>query len=241
MAITGDNGNNVLNGGKGNDLIKGLDGDDVLNGKDGNDTLIGDKGSDHNNGGNGHDRIIWNNGDGSDFNDGGNGNDVQEVNGGNGDEKFTLKAGGQDFLFDRVTAVAFTLERQEHREAGTQRQWRQRQLQGGQPCRDRPEGSLVQRRQGQRSMDAIASEPRSKHGAATATTQLLSGIKADDLYGDNGNDLLVGDKGNDKHFGGAGNDTIVWDNGDGSDTNDGGSGTDTQVVWAPRTRATNSS
>ena len=110
MAIIGNNGNNVLNGGKGNDLIKGLDGDDVLNGKDGNDTLIGDKGSDKSNGGNGHDTIVWNNGDGSDFNDGGNGNDVQEVNGGNGDEKFTLKAGGQDFLFDRVTAVAFTLD-----------------------------------------------------------------------------------------------------------------------------------
>ena len=46
MAITGDNGNNVLDGTKGNDLIKGLDGDDSLNGKDGHDTLIGMEGND---------------------------------------------------------------------------------------------------------------------------------------------------------------------------------------------------
>ena len=180
-------------------------------------------------------RIVWNNGDGSDFNDGGNGHDVQEVNGGNGDEKFTLKAGGHDFLFDRVSPVPFTLERQEHREAGTQRQWRQRQLQGVQPCRNRPEGSLVQRRQGQRrswtpAPPTVAIKAWGGDGNDTAVQRL----KADDLYGDNGNDLLVGDKGNDKHFGGAGNDTIVWDDGDGSDTNDGGSGTDTQVVTGLR-------
>ena len=104
MIINGDNGNNVL---------LGTDDDDTLNGKGGNDRLIGNKGDDKNNGGTGHDTIVWNNGDGSDTNNGGSGNDTQVVNGSKdqGDE-FVVKAGGNDFLFDRVNLGKFTLNDQ---------------------------------------------------------------------------------------------------------------------------------
>jgi Ca2+-binding RTX toxin-like protein len=230
MAIIGDNGNNVLNGGNGKDLIKGLDGDDILNGGNGSDTLIGDRGSDKSNGGNGHDRIIWNNGDGSDFNDGGNGNDVQEVNGGNGDEKFTLKAGGQDFLFDRVTAVQFTLddkniEKLELNGNGGKDFFKVDSLAGTDLKEVWFNGG-----KGHDELDASATEVKIKAWGGDGNDKMSGSSVADELNGDSGDDVLIGNKGDDKHNGGSGNDTIVWNNGDGSDTNNGGAGTNTQEV-----------
>jgi Ca2+-binding RTX toxin-like protein len=230
MAIIGNNGNNVLDGGNGNDLIRGLDGDDVLNGKGGNDTLIGDRGSDRSNGGHGHDRIVWNNGDGSDFNDGGSGHDVQEVNGGDGDEKFALKAGGHDFLFDRVSPFPFTLndqniEKLELNGNGGKDIFKIHSLAGTDLTEVWFNGG-----KGHDELDGSATEVKIKAWGGDGSDKLFGGSAADELNGDHGDDLLVGNKGDDKHNGGSGHDTIVWNNGDGSDTNNGGAGTDTQVV-----------
>jgi Ca2+-binding RTX toxin-like protein len=66
--ITGNNGNNNLQGTGQNDLIYGLDGDDTLNGGNGNDSLYGGRGNDTLTGGNGADTM-----------EGGEGNDVYNI------------------------------------------------------------------------------------------------------------------------------------------------------------------
>ena len=57
--VTGDVGNNVLQGLAGDDIISGRDGDDELNGDSGNDTLIGGLGADALDGGAGSDTAIY--------------------------------------------------------------------------------------------------------------------------------------------------------------------------------------
>src|SRR4051812_3390844 len=230
MVINGDDGDNVLNGDNDDDVINGGNGNDTLNGNGGNDTLVGDRGSDTNNGGDGHDLIIWNNGDGSDLNDGGDGIDTQQVNGGNGDENFTLQAGGQDFLFDRVSAVAFTLNDQNIEKL---------ELNANDGNDSFVVSSLADTNlneasfyggEGDDLLDASATEVKITASGGGDDDTLLGGSANDILNGDDGNDVLVGNKGDDWHNGGNGNDIIVWNNGDGSDNNDGGWDYDTQVV-----------
>lgn len=79
-AITGDSGNNTLNGTNKDDIILGGDGNDTLNGNGGNNQLYG---------GNGNDQI--NSGSGNDLIDGGSGNDT--INAGAGDNTIFSGAG----------------------------------------------------------------------------------------------------------------------------------------------------
>jgi Ca2+-binding RTX toxin-like protein len=57
--VTGDSGDNTLQGLAGDDIISGRDGDDELQGDEGNDTLIGGLGADTLNGGEGSDAAIY--------------------------------------------------------------------------------------------------------------------------------------------------------------------------------------
>ena len=68
---TGNDINNVVNGGAGNDTLAGGGGNDTLNGNGGNDTLISDAGNDTLVGGAGNDRLVATVGDGNDTINGG--------------------------------------------------------------------------------------------------------------------------------------------------------------------------
>lgn len=57
--ITGDETNNLLDGGADPDTLSGLGGDDILSGAGGNDTANGGEGDDTLNGGNGLDRASY--------------------------------------------------------------------------------------------------------------------------------------------------------------------------------------
>jgi len=98
MRVSGQNGDDVLNGGFGNDVINGNDGDDRIVGKAGDDTLYGSVGVDEIFGGNGNDVIRG--GDGADRLFGHDGDDrifgesgVDFIGGGGGDDTIY---GGQD-------------------------------------------------------------------------------------------------------------------------------------------------
>ncbi len=150
---------------------------------------------------------------------------MQEVNGGNGDEKFTLKAGGQDFLFDRVNLVPFTLNDKNIEKLEVNGSGGNDSFKVDEPRRNRPEGSLVQRRQRARRTRRQRHGSQIKAWGGDGNDKLSRRLRGnDELNGDSRRRLLVGNKGDDKHNGGHGNDTIVWNNGDGSDTNNGGSG-----------------
>lgn len=103
MPTSGDNGDNIINGGNGNDLISGMLGDDDIDGGNGNDTIDGGGGNDNLDGGNGQDTIDG--GDGDDIIHGGNGIDNlfggagnDQIYGDNGNDNITGGAG--DDLID---------------------------------------------------------------------------------------------------------------------------------------------
>jgi len=221
----------IINGNNGDNVLLGTNDDDILNGKGGNDRLIGNKGDDKNNGDAGHDTIVWNNGDGSDTNNGGAGNDTQEVNGSNtqGDE-FVVKAGGNDFLFDRVNLGKFTLNDQNIEKLEVNGGGGDDKLTVGNLAGSDLNKIIFKGGDGNDWLDASKTDVAIEAWGGKGNDKLYGGSAKDVLNGDAGNDLLVGNKGDDKNNGGAGNDTIVWNNGDGSDTNNGGSGNDTQVV-----------
>jgi Ca2+-binding RTX toxin-like protein len=94
LVVTGNAGNNLINGDFLNDSLDGGSGNDVIDGRDGNDTQLGSTGNDSLWGGNGNDSLLG--GDGNDtvrgtFGDdtviGGNGNDL--LVGGSGNDRVT--------------------------------------------------------------------------------------------------------------------------------------------------------
>ncbi|MUZ75040.1 calcium-binding protein, partial [Agrobacterium vitis] len=87
--LTGDSGNNTLNGTTAADTISGLAGDDILNGSDGNDTLDGGEGADKLDGGIGNDTLVG--GEGADTLTGSDGDDT--LIGGEGADKLSGGAG----------------------------------------------------------------------------------------------------------------------------------------------------
>ncbi|MDR9394281.1 MAG: Ig-like domain-containing protein, partial [Roseovarius sp.] len=91
--LRGAGGNDTLNGQDGDDRLEGNEDDDVLNGGDGDDALLGGTGNDEINGDAGNDNISSS--DGNDTANGGEGND--RMGGGLGDDVMNGD-GGNDFM-----------------------------------------------------------------------------------------------------------------------------------------------
>ena len=109
--ITGDAGNDILQGGSFADSLYGGPGRDQLIGGGGNDMLFG---------GDDDDEFIWNPGDGSDVVEGQGGTDGLVVNGSNASEIYTLVANGSRFQLLRNVA-AITMDCAGPRAGGHQR------------------------------------------------------------------------------------------------------------------------
>ncbi len=201
--LTGDIGDNRIDGHTGSDTIAGDAGDDALIGGDGSDTIHGGYGADTIEGGNGNDSI-----DGS-FDDdrlsGGAG--IDTVRGGAGNDRFidapdgdTLYGGdGMDVLdFRSMTAQLFVVLN--GKDAGFARA-----------------GSVTSAIYG---IEAVI---------AGSANDILTGDAGDNrLFGGAGNDLIRDGAGADTVWGQDGDDTIIaGDLNPGDDNWDGGAGTDT--------------
>ncbi|MGV2122177.1 hypothetical protein ACQZ4R_03625 [Agrobacterium vitis] len=104
--LTGDSGNNTLNGTTAADTISGLAGDDILNGSDGNDTLDGGEGADKLYGGIGNDTLVG--GEGADTLSGGAGTDTASYASSSAAIQINLVTGtntGGDAADDTLTAI----------------------------------------------------------------------------------------------------------------------------------------
>jgi len=191
--------NDQLHGGTGNDLLYGNSGDDLLHGDGGNDTLRGGNDNDQLHGGYGNDQLRGDGGDdllfgdnghdqlhggiGDDYLNGGLGRDT--LNGGSGDDVF-VSGHGKDQLF------------------------------GGSG------NDLVDYSELSRSVRIDLHGKRSTGGDSDSFHSIESAIgsayddwfrgdlRANNLFGGEGNDELRGAKGADSLTGGAGNDVYVW-------------------------------
>jgi Ca2+-binding RTX toxin-like protein len=116
--VTGDDDNNLLQGGSGNDSLSGLGGNDELIGYGGNDTLDGGEGSDVLRGRDGSDSLLGGNGDDTLWAEGGfndSYNDRNYLNGGAGNDvlysgygRDTLTGGaGDDSLSNSQGTLAY--------------------------------------------------------------------------------------------------------------------------------------
>ncbi|MCZ8226185.1 MAG: FG-GAP-like repeat-containing protein, partial [Microcystis sp. LE19-84.1B] len=178
--LNGNAGDDTLNGGNGDDLLNGQEGKDSLNGNDGNDTLNGGDDNDILNGGQGNDSLNGSPGDdslngdiGNDILNGGDGNDT--LNGGDGDD--TLNGGNDsDRLFGGIG---------------------QDSLNGG---------------LGNDSIDG--GEGQDTLTGSNGNDTINGGLGDDNLDGGSDNDLLNGGEGNDTLNGAAGIDTLVGGLGD---------------------------
>ncbi|MBE9071900.1 putative Ig domain-containing protein, partial [Microcystis sp. LEGE 08355] len=164
--LNGGNGDDLLNGQEGKDSINGNSGNDTLNGGDDNDILSGGEGNDSLNGSPGDDSL---NGDiGNDILNGGDGNDT--LNGGEGDD--TLNGGNDsDRLFGGIG---------------------QDSLNGG---------------LGNDSIDG--GEGQDTLTGSNGNDTINGGLGDDNLDGGSDNDLLNGGEGNDTLNGTAGIDTLI--------------------------------
>lgn len=207
--ISGQGGDDRLEGGFVDDIIRGGNGNDILFGKAGDDLVNGNEGNDNANGGSGNDVVLGGN-TGNDFLFGGNGDDL--VDGQSGSDTLYGGAGndrvfgfaGNDFLHGGAgndTLVG-------HGGNDT--------LQGevGDDVLVGSEGDdfLL----GQDGNDTL----RGKAG----NDRLVGGSGSDALHGDEGEDELLGQGGDDILLGGEGNDTLYGR--DGADTLRGDAGND---------------
>ena len=189
-AITGDAGDNYLNGhlgndvidaGAGNDVVFGERGADTLNGEAGRDILIGADGADTLNGGSGNDALLG--GSGDDVLNGGADNDT--MTGGEGADALDGGAGIDSAYYQRSDA-AVTVDLQ----TGTGS--------GGHAQGDTLSG--IERVVGSAHDDTITGDAAGNY-----------------LYGWSGNDVLDGGDGNDILNGGDGADTFVFTGNSGVD------------------------
>ncbi|MCZ8357678.1 MAG: putative Ig domain-containing protein, partial [Microcystis sp. LE19-388.1G] len=191
--LNGGNGDDLLNGQEGKDSINGNSGNDTLNGGDDNDILSGGEGNDSLNGSPGDDSL---NGDiGNDILNGGDGNDT--LNGGDGDD--TLNGGNDsDRLFGGIG---------------------QDSLNGG-LGNDSIEGG-----EGQDTL--TGSNGNDSINGGLGDDNLDGGSDNDTLNGGEGNDTLNGAGGIDTLVGGLGNDTYQIDTTTDTITENANEGTDT--------------
>jgi Ca2+-binding RTX toxin-like protein len=204
QALTGDEGNNRIEGAAGADLLDGAGGADTLIGGAGGDVLAGGVGNDILNGGADADSLAG--GEGNDSLDGSAGSD--SLAGGDGDDvlKFSAAAGSGDVDtldggsgFD-VLVASFGAATHP---AGL----RYSIVQGG-------DGSYSGwYAQGSERVEFSGIEAFQITGSAHAD-RLLGGALADYLIGGAGNDLIEGGDGNDLIVGAEGSDTLVGGAGD---------------------------
>jgi parallel beta-helix repeat protein len=207
--LTGDAGNNVINGGSQAERLIGLAGDDTINGGSGKDLLEGNAGNDFLVGGNNND-VLWGN-EGGDRLQGNAGDDYLNGDIGNdllyGNEGGDILDGsiGNDTLFGGSGSNS---------------------LYGRQGFDSLVGGADSDRLWGGEDNDTLVAD--------LGNDYLNGGLGDDRLVGDGGDDFLDGDAGNDNLDGGAGNDLLKGNTGNdvlngslGNDYLTGGSGNDT--------------
>ena len=202
---TGNNLDNVIDGGTGNDTLNGSAGNDTLNGSAGNDTLNGDAGNDTLNGGAGSDTL--NGGVGNDAMAGGSGNDTYVVD--SATDVVTEAAGAGTDTVQTSTLATYTLGANVENLTNT----------GNDTFTGNGNGldNVINGGGGADTLNGAGGNDTLNGGAGNDT--LNGGAGADTLNGDAGDDTLNGGAGSDTLNGGAGNDAMA-----------GGGGNDTYVV-----------
>jgi Ca2+-binding RTX toxin-like protein len=217
LTLSGEEGNDVIQGGTSNDVLRGDAGNDRLVGNAGNDTLEGGDGADTLEGGAGNDSLSG--GAGNDTLTGGDGNDV--LNGGAGtdtifggtgldvvtvsdDHGTNIVDGGGDY--DQLVFATPTSQ------SGITVVW----TGSGQGTYDF-DGTTAAG-----SFTSIEQSSGTQHADTYDATADSAGVA---VYALGGDDSLTGGSGSDRLFGGDGNDRL--DGNGGTDTLDGGSGNDT--------------
>ena len=221
--LAGRIGNDTLYGGDGDDFLSGNAGNDILNGGDGDDTLFDSDGDDSLYGGDGDDTLVG--GDGDDVLDGGDGTDVAF---------FDYSAANADLTVDLSDAT----------------RWKQNA--DGTWVSGTGAGYDYQRFQVDISAAGDGTDIETDYFRNIENFIITGGDGLDNLYGGDGNDTLNGGDDYDRLYGGAGDDTLNggadgdwlyggagddtlngeddWDRlygGAGNDILDGGAGTDT--------------
>lgn len=191
--ITGDDGDNDLDGdtgndkifglggddnvlgGKGNDKLDGGDGNDVVDGDDGNDKLFGQAGDDDLVGGKGNDHLDG--GAGNDFLDGGDGND--KLTGGDGDDEIHGGSGNDNIIAGSGLNTVFADSGNDKITSG--------------------DGDDI----------VSGGDGNDKITSGGGDDDIDGGSGKDNIKAGDGNDFIDGGDGNDNMAGGAGDDTYV--------------------------------
>jgi|GEM_PF-3034262 len=197
--ISGQGGNDRLEGGFVDDVVRGGNGSDIIFGKAGNDLVNGNAGNDNVNGGSGDDVVLG--GTGNDFLVGGNGDDLVDgqsgsdtLNGGAGNDR-VFGFAGNDVLYggdgnDRVIG-----------------------------------GQGVDQVYGGAGDDSVRGSEGNDSIFGGDGNDFLNGEEGDDtVNGQNGNDFVYGGTGDDTLVGGLGDDFLVGQMG--ADTLTGNAGDD---------------
>ena len=230
--LAGSNGADILDGGAGNDELYGNVGADTLDGGAGDDRLDGHSGADTLDGGAGDDRLEG--GDGADTLDGGDGEDAVSYAGSHAGVTVNLRTGE----VSGGHATGDSLQGFEHiigseytdmliGDDGDNTIWGN----GGADVLDGGDGEdtvsydgsnrgvTVDLRTGEFSWGSLTG------GSIRGFEHIIGSKNADDLAGDDGNNVIVGGAGDDWLGGGAGDDRL--EGGDGNDQLFGGNDTDT--------------
>ncbi len=207
--LTGNSFNNRLEGraafdqlfgGLGNDTLLGGDGNDRLEGGDGNDLIAGDKGSDVMIGGNGNDSFSWVDGDGSDVIQGDAGIDNLFFDGSltQGDV-ITLNPVGTEVVLQRTNLTPITLRLQ------SIETFKAINTGGGDDVlivKDLRLSSGVTEIQfnggaGNDRMQITSTSAKIIAGGGAGNDSIVGADNFDELFGQQGNDVLSGGAGND--------------------------------------------
>ncbi|MFQ6550605.1 calcium-binding protein [Aestuariibius sp. 2305UL40-4] len=226
--VSGDQGNNTLNGLDYRDNLYGLQGDDTLNGGLGEDVLVGGAGNDTLLGGEAGDTYVWSIGDGNDT--------IDEI---------ATSTTEIDTL--RLTNVAST-EVSLWRDNGSDG-LRVTILDTGEIIAIRDQNYSIDEYQGIEAIEFSDGIVWTRGDIAmqtvllgTETGETLSGLdyrdniigeaENDQIDGGGGNDTLIGGTGNDTLQGGTGDDSFIYNLGDGNDILEETSGSDRLVFGA---------
>ncbi|WP_299919398.1 DUF4214 domain-containing protein [uncultured Roseobacter sp.] len=213
--INGGGGNDWIDGGDGNDNLFGNEGADTVLGGEGNDTIWSGSDNDQVYGGSGDDDLSGNSGNdqiwGDDGSDQIHGNDGQDtLHGGSGDDHL-FGGGGVDILYGNSGDDV---------------------LDGGGNADVLDGGEGFDKARYQTSSAAVIVDLAAGSGTQgfaqgdtyTSIEGVIGSQYSDQIYGDDGDNVIDGLKGNDVAYGGAGDDRIWL--GEGADRGEGGAGDD---------------